>query len=109
MTSRIAHPSFLASHRIVHGFEKGAPMQRVIAGFAIVFLGITSPGYALDADDTRAQHRDWMRKLETPGGTFPEALDMIIEHADPGLRMPDGTGIQHRSWIRKLETPNGTL
>ena len=84
-------------------------MQRVIAGFAIVFLGLTSTGYAFDADDTRTQHRDWMRKLETPGGTFPEALEMTVEHADPGLHLQSGTGAQHRSWIRKLEAPNGTL
>jgi hypothetical protein len=50
-----------------------------------------------------------MRKLETPGGTFPYALDMSLDDAVPSTFLPDGTAMQHRTWMRKLETSGGTL
>jgi hypothetical protein len=50
-----------------------------------------------------------MRKLETPGGTFSDALDMSLDSAGSALLLHDETAPQHRSWMRKLETPGGTL
>ncbi len=83
--------------------------QRVITGHGIALLGIASSGHAVGAEDTSSQHQHWTRKPETPGGTLPGSLDMIMDPDDPAGLMPDGTAPQHRSWIRKLETPNGTL
>jgi len=68
----------------------------------------TSVGTAR-ADETRSQHDAWIRKLETPGGTFPHVLEMEAEAADSSAIMPNGTTSQHRIWLRKLETPGGTL
>jgi len=78
-------------------------MQRVIAGLALLIVSLASSGEAFSADDTRAQHRDWMRKLDAPGGTLPEAVDMLMEHKNSRRLVPGGTTAQHRSWIRKLE------
>jgi len=83
--------------------DKGVPMHRVIAGLAVLMVSIVSSGHAFSADSTRAQHRNWMRKLDTPGGTLPESLHVIMEHDASGRLGPDGTAAQHRSWMRKLE------
>lgn len=77
-------------------------MHRVIAGIVFVCYSIACSGSAFSADNTRAQHRNWMRKLDTPGGTMPESLDVIFGREESGARVPDGTTAQHRSWIRKL-------
>jgi len=61
------------------------------------------------AEETRSQHQEWIRKLETPGGTFPYALEMKAEPADSSMNVPNGTTPQHRIWLRKLETPGGTF
>jgi hypothetical protein len=84
--------------------------RRVITtGIAVIFLNIASLSHAVCADDTRPQHRQWIKKLETSGGTFPRALDMFVDQDDPAVLVPGGTVPQHRLWIRKLETPNGTF
>jgi hypothetical protein len=89
---------------------EGALMrQRIVTGLGIALLGIASSGHAVGAEDTSSQHQHWMRKLETPGGTLPDSLDMLMDPDGPAVLMPGGTVPQHRSWIRKLETPNGTL
>jgi hypothetical protein len=84
-------------------------MRRVIASFACLFLGIAASGHAFGADATRSQHRNWIRKLETPGGTFPRSLDLSTEHDVSEQLVSEGTAVQHRSWIRKMETPDGML
>jgi hypothetical protein len=61
------------------------------------------------AEETRPQHQQWIRKLETPGGTFPDVLEIESEPTEPVLMAPSGTAPQHRSWLRKLETPGGTF
>lgn len=58
---------------------------------------------------TRVQHHGWIRKLETPGGTFPYSPDASAEQAGTSGLSPDETRSQHRSWIRKWETPDGTF
>jgi hypothetical protein len=63
----------------------------------------------LHAEDTRSQHREWVRKLETSGGTFPYPLDMSQNDTNALALIPNGTAVQHRSWMRKLESPGGTL
>jgi hypothetical protein len=61
------------------------------------------------AEETRSQHREWIRKLETPGGTFPFVLEIEAEPADSSMTELSGTAPQHRTWLRKLETPGGTF
>ncbi len=78
-------------------------MQRATAVLTILVLSIASSNHAFGADDTRVQHRTWMRKLVTPGGTFPEELDAIMEHGTSMGLAPNGTSTQHRSWIRKQD------
>lgn len=82
---------------------------RIIACLIVMSMAASLSNGSAHADDTRSQHEEWMRKLETPGGTFPYALDMeaALDGASPSVL--SGTAFQHRSWIRKLETPNGTL
>ncbi|MCG7394170.1 hypothetical protein MHY87_14775 [Microvirga sp. ACRRW] len=77
-------------------------MQRVIAYFSLALMGITTTSSAFATDDTRLQHRHWMQKLETPGGTLSESFDVLMQPADTHLA-PAGTRPQHRSWIRKRE------
>jgi hypothetical protein len=85
-------------------------VQRSISTFLVASLiGVTLPNAPLYADDTRSQHREWVRKLDTPGGTFPYSLDMPQNDTDALVLTPDGTAVQHRTWMRKLETPGGTL
>lgn len=61
------------------------------------------------AEETRSQHQEWIRKLETPGGTFPYVLELDSEPAVRSMTPPGGTTPQHRNWLRKLETPGGTF
>ena len=81
----------------------------VITCFVLTLVGVTWSNDPLHAEDTRAQHQEWIRKLETPGGTFSDALDMSLDPAGSALLLHDETAPQHRSWMRKLETPGGTL
>jgi hypothetical protein len=81
----------------------------VITGLVVILVGVAWSNDPLHAEDSRDQHREWMRKLETPGGTFPYALDMSLDAAGSSLLLPEETAPQHRSWMRKLETPGGTL
>lgn len=76
-------------------------MQRTIAGLAVLVFSLASSGHAFSADNTRGQHRSWMRKLDTPGGTLPDSLETIMKHEASTQPVPDGTSAQHRSWIRK--------
>ncbi|WP_414470808.1 hypothetical protein [Microvirga sp. M2] len=78
-------------------------MHRVMAGIVFVCFSVACSGSAFSADNTRAQHRSWMRKLDTPGGTLPESLQAILGREEAEARVPGGTTAQHRSWIRKLE------
>jgi hypothetical protein len=78
-------------------------MHRVTAGLACLIFSIAASNHAFSADNTRTQHRDWMRKLDTPGGTLPESLHVIMERDAFGQIGPGGTAAQHRSWIKKLE------
>jgi len=82
---------------------------RIIACLIVMPMAAALSNGAAHADDTRPQHQKWMRKLETPGGTFPYALDMEAGPGDASPSMSSGTAYQHHSWIKKLETPNGTL
>jgi len=75
----------------------------------MLIFRITVSGHAFSADATRSQHQNWIRKLETPGGTFPRSLDLIMEHDTSTQHLSEGTAIQHRSWIRKMETPDSML
>ncbi len=77
-------------------------MQRVITYFSLILIGIAVSGPASAADGTRLQHRNWMQKLETPGGTLSESFEALMQPTDSHLA-PAGTAIQHRSWIRKRE------
>ena len=77
-------------------------MQRVITYFSLMLIGVAVSGPASAADGTRLQHRNWMQKLETPGGTFSETIESLTQPTDSHLASP-GTAIQHRSWIRKRE------
>ncbi|MXQ12478.1 hypothetical protein [Microvirga makkahensis] len=79
-------------------------MQRIIPGLAFLAFSIASTGGAFSADNTRVQHRNWIRKLDTPGGTLVDSLDVIMEDETSRRLMPGGTASQHRSWIKKLET-----
>ncbi|HEU6442526.1 MAG TPA: hypothetical protein VFF38_09210 [Microvirga sp.] len=81
-------------------------MQRVIAGLACLTFMIASAGGASGADNTRVQHQNWIRKLDTPGGTMVDALDEIMEHEASHSLVPGGTAAQHRSWIRKRNKPD---
>ncbi len=82
---------------------------RIIACLIVMSMAAALSNGTASAGDTRPQHEEWMRKLETPGGTFPYALDMEAGPGDASPSVSSGTAFQHRSWIRKLETPNGTL
>jgi sensor histidine kinase regulating citrate/malate metabolism len=84
-------------------------VRRTIACLIVMSMAVALSNGTAHADDTRAQHHEWMRKLETPGGTFPYALDMEAGLGDALPSVSSGTTYQHRSWIKKLETPNGTL
>jgi hypothetical protein len=84
-------------------------VRRTIACLIVMSMAAPLPNGTAHADDTRAQHQEWMRKLETPGGTFPYALDVEAGLGDASPSRSSGTAYQHRSWIKKLETPNGTL
>ncbi len=83
-------------------------MQRVIAGLAFLTFSIASAGGASGADNTRVQHQNWIRKLDTPGGTLLDAPDGFMEHEASHSLVPGGTAAQHRSWIRKMKTPDHT-
>ncbi|MEZ0170954.1 hypothetical protein [Microvirga sp. TS319] len=83
-------------------------MHRVMAGIVFIGFSIACSGSAFSADNTRAQHRNWMRKLDTPGGTLPESLQAILSREESEARVPDGTTAQHRSWIRKLQISHQT-
>jgi len=82
---------------------------RIIACLVVMSMAAALSNGTAHADDTGPQHQEWMRKLETPGGTFPYVLDMEAGLGDSSPAGASGTAYQHRSWIRKLETPNGTL
>ena len=84
--------------------------SRIIALTVVLPIAASaSSEVAFATDNTRSQHREWVRKLETPGGTFPYLIEMEAEPADLSATSPNGTVLQHRSWIKKLETPGGTL
>ncbi len=84
-------------------------MRSCIVALFVLTSVAAAPIGAARAEETRSQHREWMRKLETPGGTFPHVLEIEAEPADSSEIMPNGTAQQHRNWLRKLETPGGTF
>ena len=81
----------------------------IIALFVVTSMAVTVLTGTARADETRSQHDAWIRKLETPGGTFPHFLEIEADPADLSAAMRSGTAQQHRNWLRKLETPGGTL
>ncbi len=82
----------------------------IVALFVVTSMAAAaaSPSTAR-AEETRSQHQEWIRKLETPGGTFPFVLEVEAEPAGSSITASSGTMSQHRSWLRKLETPGGTF
>lgn len=78
-------------------------MHRVTAFFAFLLLSTTFAAPALAAEETRSQHRNWMLKLETPGGTHLESFETLMQPDGSQGLISNGTAVQHRSWIRKLE------
>jgi hypothetical protein len=83
--------------------------SRIIACFGVMSLAAALSNEPARAENTHPQHQDWIRKLETPGGTFPYALEEETSLGESSPLGSSGTAYQHRSWIKKLETPNGTL
>ncbi len=82
----------------------------IVTLFVVTFMAAAAASTGIArAEETRSQHQEWIRKLETPGGTFPYVLEIESEHSESTLTAPGGTTPQHRSWLRKLETPGGTL
>ncbi len=81
----------------------------IITCLIATLIGVAWSNGSLHTEDTRSQHREWVRKLATSGGTFPYTLDMSQKDTDPLVLIPGGTAVQHRSWMRKLEAPGGTL
>ncbi|MBB3021569.1 hypothetical protein FHR70_004670 [Microvirga lupini] len=81
----------------------------IVALFVVTSMAAAISVGTARAEETRSQHREWIRKLETPGGTFPYLLEIEAEPADSSPTTPRGTAPQHRSWLRKLETPGGTF
>jgi len=81
----------------------------VIACLGATIWGSMIFSVALAQEGTRLQHHGWIRKLETPGGTFPYSPDVSLEEAGTLSLSSDETRSQHRSWMRKWETPDGTL
>ncbi len=82
----------------------------IVALFVVTFMAAVAGSIGIvRAEETRSQHQEWIRKLETPGGTFPYVLEVEAEPADSSITAPNGTTLQHRNWLRKLETPGGTF
>ena len=83
--------------------------SRIIALTAVLSMAASaSSEMAYATDNTRSQHREWIRKLEMGQAHLP-SLEMEAEHEDQLILGPHGTVMQHRTWIKKLETPGGTL
>jgi hypothetical protein len=81
----------------------------IIALFVVTSMAAAAPVGTARSEETRPQHREWIRKLETPGGTFSHAFSLEDDRAEPSALESNGTAMQHRIWLRKLETPGGTL
>jgi hypothetical protein len=82
----------------------------IVALFVVTSMAAAAASIGtVRAEETRSQHEEWIRKLETPGGTFPYVLEVEAEPADSPITAPNGTTLQHRNWLRKLETPGGTF
>jgi hypothetical protein len=81
----------------------------IVALFVVTSITAASLIGTAHAEETCSQHREWIRKLETPGGTLPYVLEIEAESAASAMSAPSGTAPQHRNWLRKLETPGGTF
>ena len=82
----------------------------IVTLFVVTFMAAAAASTGIArAEETRSQHQEWIRKLETPGGTFPYVLEIESEPASSSMVVPNETASQHRRWLRKLETPGGTL
>jgi hypothetical protein len=51
-------------------------------------IGISFVSGAATASGTRQQHREWMRKLETPGGTFAGLVEASPHQSEIDLAKP---------------------
>jgi len=68
-------------------------MTRHVLGWAFaVVMAIGSGSPAVMAVGTREQHSDWMRKFETPGGTYAHELS--------GAEGAEGFDLSQPTWCR---------
>jgi hypothetical protein len=55
----------------------------IVTLFVVTFMAAAAASTGMArAEETRSQHQEWIRKLETPGGTFPYVLEIESEHSE---------------------------